>query len=113
MVLRSLLLQAEFEVICEEAQLASKFAAMDQMAKEQGLTQHSPAEGWVQPVFTQCSGLGRRKCRAIVQMNMSYACRGPRVGSMPAHLVLTRRVLAKQREAEELAAILQKVPPML
>ena len=28
---------------------------------------------------------------------------------MPAHVLLTRRVLAKQREAQELAAMLQKV----
>lgn len=33
--------QAEFEIICEEAQLVSKFAALDELAAAQGLTEAS------------------------------------------------------------------------
>ena len=41
--LQDAVLQAEFEVICEEAQLLSKFAALDELAAEQGLIQASDA----------------------------------------------------------------------
>ena len=37
--------QAEFEVIYEEAQLASKFAAIDQLCEEQGLCDAPGADG--------------------------------------------------------------------
>lgn len=38
--------QAEFEVIYEEAQLASKFAAIDQLCEEQGLCDAPGADGY-------------------------------------------------------------------
>ena len=103
----SFAVQAEFEVIYEEAQLASKFAAIDQLCEEQGLSD-APAVGCGRVLrglhASRLSFHFTGACRTS-----SLSCRTTQRATRPADIMQTQRVLAKQREVQELTSVLAEV----
>ena len=105
----ALALQAEFEVICEEAQLLSKFALLNELAAQQGLFETTDAgyASW-HCSYTSCSWQDYLVWDWHIDRTDTGALDDVSVEGKPSDMVHAQTVAAKLKEIDELSAILEQ-----